>query len=44
MGLGMGEKGVNLKGLEVWLDGEASQGPMNQSEEPRPHCSDDGHL
>lgn len=38
-GLGTGEKGP-----EVWLDGEVLQGPMSHSEEPRPHCSGDGHL
>lgn len=32
----MGEKGVNQKGLEVWLHGEALQDPTSQSKEPRP--------
>lgn len=46
MGLGTDEKG-----LEVWLDGEASQGPMSHNEEPRQwaplshkeHCWFSGH-
>lgn len=43
-GLGRTGLGTEKKVLDVWLGGEALQGPMNHSEEPRPHCSGSGYL